>query len=369
MNLQLPREALLNPLNTVIGVVDRKQNMPILSNVLFSIKNNQLILTGTDAEIELVGHSTLIDENLPATRLTLPGRKLMEICRSLPENAAVELYRDKESVVLRSGQSRFKLTSLPAEHFPSLTTEKSDFSFTMPQLDLRTLLQRTAFTIAQKETRYYMNGLLLEIEAEKMTAVATDGHRLALTSAAITAPVEEKKQLLLPRKTVFELIRLLDSNEDTLGISVNKSHITINAKHFTLTSKLIESQYPNYKMVIPKNANNTIIFDKDNLKQALSRTAILCSEQYRGVRFEIANNLLQISVNSPDHESAEEQIGITFSGEALDIAFNVTYLIEALNAVSDSKVKLSFGDSNTSVIIEEENNPNNSLFVVMPMRL
>ncbi len=369
MKLNLPRETLLKPLSTVIGVVERKQTLPILANVLFSIKNNNLVLTGSDAEIELVGQSTLMDQKLPAVNLTLPGRKLMEICRSLPEDASIELYQDKETMLLRSGRSRFKLAMLPADHFPKLTTESSDLSFTISSLELKAMLQRTAFTIAQQELRYYLNGLLLDIETDKITAVATDGHRLALSSANIKTGATLQTQAIVPRKTILELLRLLDNSEQSLGVTVSKGHITFTSNDFTLTSKLIEGKFPQYQRVIPNNLNNTLTFEKDILKQALSRVAIFCSEQQKGVRFELGKEVLKISLNNPQQESAEEEIAITLESEPLDIAFNIVYLLDILGAVSDNQVTFTFGDSNNSIIIKEVNNPHNSLFVVMPMRL
>lgn len=369
MKLNLARETLLKPLNTVIGVVGRKQSAPVLSNVLLVIEDNDLTLTGSDSEIELTGNNPFVNEQKTSASITLPGRKLMEICRSLPEDASIELYRDKEAMILRSGKSRFRLATLPADHFPKLSPQGNQLSFVMPQFELKALLQRTAFTIAQQELRHYLNGLLLEIEPDKVNAVATDGHRLSLSSAKVNTASKEKVQAIIPRKTVLELLRLLENGEESVGITLGKGQIRITADNFTLSSKLIEGKFPDYRRVIPTHNKSLIVFEKDAIKQALARAAIFCSEQNKSVRFKLSNNLLNISLNGPGHESSEEEMEIEFSEEPLDIAFNVVYLLDVLSAVSDNQIKFLFGDSNNSIILEEVNNPHNSLYVIMPVRL
>lgn len=369
MKLNLAREFLLKPLNTVIGVVGRKQSAPILSNILFAIRDNTLTLTGSDSEIELTGNNAMVHDSQENVTITLPGRKLMEICRSLPEDASIELYRDKEAMILRSGKSRFRLATLPADHFPKLAAQNNELSFVMPQFELKALLQRTAFTIAQQELRYYLNGLLLEITPDKVNAVATDGHRLSLSSAKVDTASKEKTQAIVPRKTVLELLRLLENGEQSAGITLGKGQISITTDNFTLSSKLIEGKFPDYQRVIPTHNKKTVVFEKDAIKQALARAAIFCSEQNKSVRFKLSNNLLNISLNGLGQESSEEDMEIEFSGEALDIAFNVVYLLDVLNTISDNQVKFIFGDSNGSIILEEVNNPHNSLYVIMPVRL
>lgn len=370
MKIDLKRESLLKPLQMAIGVVERKQAMPILSNVLISLKNKKLSITGTDTEVELIGHLDFDDEDdKTLAGLTVPGRKLMDICRALPENASIELYQEKEKVILRSGRSRFALSTLPAQDFPNLGMETGFLAFTMPQNQLKSLLQRTYFAMAQQDVRYYLNGLLLETEANKLTAVATDGHRLALTAVDCVTNATNKVAVIVPRKGVLELMRLLEDSDQEIGITFSNGHIHVAATDFCFTSKLIEGRFPDYQRVIPRNGNKFVLLDRDTLKQALSRSAILCNEKFKGVRFELNNNLLKITTINPEQESAEEELSIDYSHEPLDIGFNISYLLDVLNTLDGGEIKLTFSDSASSVIIEGVNNPWQNVYVVMPMRL
>ncbi len=333
MKLNLIRETLLKPLQQVIGVVERKQTLPILSNVLLSTENNQLSITGTDLEVELIGQTKLGDENLEASRLTLPGRKLIDICRALPENAPIELHRDKEKIILRSGQSRFMLSTLPADDFPMVEKLECHLKLTLPQYQLHRLLQRTYFAMAQQDVRYYLNGLLLETHPTKLRAVATDGHRLTSHVLGIETAIEHGLQIIIPRKGVIELLRLLADNENSVTLMIGNNHVCISTMDFTFTSKLIEGRFPDYERVIPKGGDKQITIDRDLLKQALSRTAILCNEKFKGIRFELRRGLLRILSSNPEQEAAEEEIKIDYTKEELDIGFNVNYLLDILNVV------------------------------------
>jgi len=369
MKLNIQRETLLKPLQLVIGVVERKQTLPILSNVLLKTHNNQLSITGTDLEVELIGQTALEHAASELNELTVPGRKLMDICRALPDNAPIELYRDKEKIVLRSGRSRFTLSTLPAEDFPNVEQQDSQLEFVISQQQLRTLLQRTYFSMAQQDVRYYLNGLLLETYPGKLRAVATDGHRLATTVISDKTNADHRVQIIVPRKGIIELLRLLDDSDKPATVIIGNNHIQVSSDEFTFTSKLVEGRFPDYERVIPKNGNKVISIDRDELKNALSRTAILCNEKFKGIRLELRNGLMRISANNPEQEAAEEEINIDYSQEDLDIGFNVSYLLDILNTISSGIVKLTFADSNSSVLIEENDQDADSTFVVMPMRL
>ena len=369
MKLNLIRETILKPLQQVIGIVERKQTLPILSNVLLSTENNQLSITGTDLEVELIGQTELSDENLEASRLTLPGRKLMDICRALPENALIELDRNKEKIILRSGQSRFMLSTLPADDFPTVEKLECHLKLTLPQYQLHHLLQRTYFAMAQQDIRYYLNGLLLDIYLSKLRAVATDGHRLATNTLGIKTVIEDRLQVIIPRKGVIELLRLLADNEDPITLMIGKNYMCIFATDFTFTSKLIEGRFPDYEQVIPTSGDKQVTIDRDLLKQALSRTAILCNEKFKGIRFELRQGLLRILSNNPEQETAEEEIRIGYAKEDLDIGFNVNYLLDILNIVERGDVVLTFSDSDSSILVTEVENQIDSAFVVMPIRL
>ena len=369
MKLNLVRETLLKPLQLVIGVVDRKKTLPILSNVLLSIEIDQLSITGTDLEVELIGQIKL-DKNITETScLTVPGRKLMDICRALPENAPIELHRDKEKVILRSGRSRFMLSTLPAKDFPAVERRDSQLQLSISQADLRRLLQRTHFSMAQQDVRYYLNGLLLETYSNKLRAIATDGHRLAANNLYINTKTEHRLQSIIPRKGVLELLRLLSEDKESTIIRIGNNHISVSTNDFTFTSKLIEGRFPDCERVIPKVGNKRFVIDRNILKQALSRTAILCNEKFKGVRFELRQGLLRILANNPEQEAAEEEININYTAEDLDIGFNVNYLLDILNAVNPGNILLTFSTADSGVLINEAESESDSAFVVMPMRL
>lgn len=369
MKLNLMRETLLKSLQQVIGVVERKQTLPILSNVLLSTENNQLSITGTDLEIELIGQTKFDSESVEVARLTLPGRKLMDICRALPEKASIELHQDKEKIVLCSGQSRFMLSTLPVNDFPTIEKMVYHLKLMLPQYKLHRLLQRTYFSMAHQDVRYYLNGLLLEAYPTKLRAVTTDGHRLSTNTLEIETAVEHKLQVIIPRKGVFELLRLLTENEDSITLMIGNNHVCVSATDFTFTSKLIEGRFPDYERVIPKNHDKQITINRDLLKKALSRTAILCNEKFKGIHFELSRGLLRILSNNPEQESAEEKIEIDYTKEKLDIGFNVDYLLDILNVVEHGNIILHFSDSNSSVLVTEAENQVGSAFVVMPIRL
>lgn len=369
MKLSLQRETLLKPLQMVIGVVERKQTLPILSNVLLNVKDNKLSITGTDLEIELIGES-ILDSKIPEpNRLTLPGRKLYDICKALPDNAPIELYQEKERIKLQSGRSRFTLSTLPASDFPNVEEQESHLSFDIPQHELLYLLQRTYFSMAHQDVRYYLNGMLFEFSAGTLRTVATDGHRLALNT--IDAPIKQshRLQILVPRKGVLELMRLLTDSNENVRITIGNNHIRVAHNAFTFTSKLIEGRFPDYNRVIPNNGDKEILIDRDLLQQALGRAAILCNEKFHGIRLEFRKNLLRILANNPEQEVAEDELSIQYSSNELDIGFNVNYLLDILNCLKPGNIKLTFTDSNNSTLIEESEKQRESLFVIMPMRL
>lgn len=369
MKLNLICEKLLRPLQLVINVVERRQTLRILSNVLLSIEKNRLSITGTDLEVELVGQTQLDKNETDLLKLTLPGRKLMDICRALPENASIELYRNKEKIILRSGLSRFTLSTLPAEDFPSLEKRETHLELMILQRQFYHLLQRTAFSMAKQDVRYYLNGLLLETHPTKLRAIATDGYRLSTNVLNIETNIERRLQIIIPRKGVIELLRLLEDKNTPVMVRIGSNHICVSAEDFTLTSKLIEGQFPDCERVIPKGGDKKVLVDNHILKQALIRTAILCNEKFKGIRFELRQGLLRVLATNPEQEIAEEEVKIDYTKEDLNIGFNVNYLLDILNTISSGNIILTFSNSNSSVLIQEAENQTDSAFVVMPMRL
>lgn len=370
MKLTLTREALLKPLQMVMGVVDRKQTLPILSNVLLNINQQRLSVIGTDLEIELTGHSSFSEPFSTPFQLTLPGKKLLDICRALPENALIELYQDKQQVVLRSQRSRFTLSTLPAEDYPNTEQQSVHLDVKINPLELLHLLQRTHFAMAQQDVRYYLNGMLFEFLPNTLRTVATDGHRLATDTIAAPIQDEHRLQIIVPRKGVLELMRLLNNSEQEATLSIGNSYIQAITDNYTFVSKLIEGRFPDYQRVIPKNGDKKITVNREDFKQALIRTAILCNDKVRGIFLELKPNSLRLLANNPEQELAEEELNIDYAGAEFGLAFNVNYLLDVLNTLSTNQVELIFASThNNSLLIAEPNGHKDQAFVVMPMRM
>ncbi len=366
MKIVLSRDKLLKPLQFVSGVVERRQTLPILSNVLLTIKANVLSLIGTDSEVELISRIPL-DQAHDDTAITIPARKLMDICRNLPEQAELTLQDQGDKLLIVSGRSRFSLATLPADEFPTVNTVTNPTEFTIAADRLKSLLEQTHFAIAQQDVRYFLNGSLWQVENNFLHVVATDGHRLALASEGLTQVGDAS--VIVPRKAIVEMLRLLMEVNDQLTIQFDNNHICISTREFTLTSKLIDGRYPDYRKVIPKKGNKIISLDRDELKTALSRVSILSNEKHRGVRFELRPNLLRLSSHNPEQDHAEEEIALDYTGDELDIGFNISYLLDVLNVLSIGEVQLILGDANSSLLIEQATKYDNCTYVIMPMRL
>lgn len=365
MKFQAQRETLLKPVQAVMGVVERRQTMPILSNVLLSAEGGELRVTGTDLEVELVSGIALDAER--DGDVTVPGRKLLDILKALPDDAIIEVALEKDRLVIRSGKSRFTLSTLPAAEFPLVEDINAQTRFELPQGTLKTLLDRTAFSMAQQDVRYYLNGLLLELRGDALRGVATDGHRLALYDVD-AATGDSRAQVIVPRKGVLELQRLLDDGEGSVSVEIGSNHVRVEIDRLRFTSKLIDGRFPDYERVIPQGGDKEIVADRQLLREALGRTAILSNEKYRGIRVTLAPGSLSLQAHNPEQEEAEEELELEYAGGELEIGFNVTYLMDALGAVHGESVKLALSDSNSSCLIEEPGNPS-ARYVVMPMRL
>lgn len=368
MKFSVTREALLKPLQLVAGVVERRQTLPILSNVLIRLQGDKLSLTGTDLEVELVGQLTLAVPGQEGD-ITVPARKLLDICRSLPDSANIDFSVDGQKATLKSGKSRFTLSTLPAADFPSVESSPGALELVLEQAQLKRLIDRTAFSMAQQDVRYYLNGMLFELKPDHVRAVATDGHRLALCTCMVPTPAQNiPHHAILPRKGVMELLRLLGDGSGQLRLIFGSNHIRAFLPDFTFTSKLVDGKFPDYDRVLPKGGDKIIIGNRAELKQAFNRTAILSNEKYRGVRLILSNGTLTMVANNPEQEEAEEQVGVEYTGPALEIGFNIGYLAEVLGVLSEDKAKLTLSDANSSVLLEEAGQ-GDSLYVVMPMRL
>ncbi len=370
MKFTVSRDALLKPLNLVAGVVERRQTLPILSNILMVLDGDRLSLTGTDLEVELIGRVALDGAAaLESGEVTVPGRKLVDICKSLPDGSDIQFSAEDGKVSVRSGRSRFTLSTLPAREFPSLEDSIGTHQLHLKQGQLKRLIDRTAFAMAQQDVRYYLNGMLWELKDQKLTVVATDGHRLALCALQEKVDVEGDTQVILPRKGVLELARLLLEDEANISIVIGSNHIRATTDDFTFTSKLVDGKFPDYQRVLPRGADKTVLGSRLELRQAFARTAILSNEKYRGVRLKLSDNNLDILANNPEQEEAEETVPVEYSGAGLEIGFNVSYLLDVLSVLSGDKVKLSLSDPNSSALLEESEDDGDSQYVVMPMRL
>lgn len=365
MKLIVQREALLKPLQAVVGVVERRQTMPILSNVLMGIQNGRLALTATDLEVELVAWGEPMDQTFED--VTVQGRKLLDICRALPDGAQMTLTRESERVVLRSGRSRFVLATLPASDFPATDVVQAPQEIRMSATDLRRLLDKTHFSMAHQDVRYYLNGLMLERRTGWLRGVATDGHRLAKCDVPVPGLDGNNEQVILPRKGVLELQRLIGT-EGEVAIRIGTNHLQADLPDVRFTSKLIDGRFPDYDRVIPKAHPHVLVADRLMLREAFGRAAILSNEKYRGVRLEIEAGKAIIQAHNPEQEEAEEELEIDYSGPTIEIGFNVNYLLEALAAVDTERVQIFLQDGNQSCLIQS---PDETAcqYVVMPMRL
>lgn len=366
MKLKVDRETIVKPIQQVMGVVERRQTLPVLSNLLMIARDNELEVTATDLEVELVATAEMPIEE--GGEITLPARKLSDICRNLPDASTVSLSVADQKGLVRSGRSRFQLATLPAEEFPRVEDIGTTASFTMAEKDLRTLLEKTQFAMAVQDVRYYLNGLLLEVSTDGVRAVATDGHRLATCFMPASVELEEAKKVIVPRKGISELIRLLEATDQPATIDLGENHIRVTLPGLRFTSKLIDGRFPDYDRVIPQDSNKTLLADRDWLRQALTRTSILSNEKYRGIRLTLSPGILKIQAHNPEQEEAEEEIEVEYDGEELEIGFNVTYILEALTVIDGEKVSLSVKDQNSSCLIQTEGSLD-CKHVVMPMRL
>lgn len=367
MKLKVTREALLRPLQIVNGVVERRQTLPILSNLLVKAESQQLTLVGTDLEVEMVAFLDLVSEE--PGEATLPARKVLDICRTLPEGADITLITEGDKATVRSGKSRFRLSTLPVGDFPSLDDMAVLREVKVSESDLKRLIERTHFAMAQQDVRYYLNGLMLEIRDTELRAVATDGHRLALSKCDAEVVAGEMQQVIVPRKGITELLRLLEESDDSVTLEIGANHLRIRVHDTSMTTKLIDGRFPDYERVLPQQADKLVVADKNLVRDALTRTSILSNEKFRGVRFTLGENLLKTQAHNPEQEEAEEEIEVQYQGEPMEIGFNASYVLEALNAVPGDEICMQLSDPNNSCLITPNEKDVMSKYVVMPMRL
>lgn len=367
IEVTLERNALLNPLQGVIGAIERRQTMPMLANVLVEASDNAINLTATDLEITL--QASAVATVNQAGRAALPARKLFEICKNLPDGAQVSIDAGDEKAIVKSGKSRFTLTCLPADDFPSpQAIDGAAQHFSIPLEGFSGLIARTAFCMAHQDVRYYLNGLMLEPNPHLLRAVATDGHRLAYAELPVELDIDDPQQVIIPKKGVSELQRLLSEQDGELSITLSSNMIRIEAGSRTMISKLIDGRFPDYNRVIPEEAANLATVDRVAFREALQRAAILSNEKYRGIRLEFSSDSLTLQAHNSENEEAQEEIPIEYDGDPLQVGFNVQYLMDVCNTSQNDVLEISIQDPNSSALLLDPSKPG-TRYVVMPMRL
>lgn len=368
MNINIVKEILEQPLSQIVGVVEKRQTLPILGNVYLELVDNKLTMVGSDLETEITTRVNNISGSDGKT--TVSARKLFDICRSLPSESTLSLVVEEDNkMVVKAGKSRFTLQTLSANDFPRLEETSWKHELTLTQKQLNQLLTRTSFSMAQQDVRYFLNGLLIEIRDDQILSVATDGHRLAKTQVAMSNPDIDVVQSIVPRKAVLEISKFLDaSSDDPVTFKLNASHILVQSGNFMFISKLIDGRFPDYEKVIPANLDKHVLIDRANLIDILSRAAILSNEKFRGVSLAVSNNRLKVASHNPDQEHASDEMDVEYSGDDIEIGFNVNYLMEALKACDSEKIDLGLLDPNTSCTFHAADDAD-TLYLIMPMRL
>jgi DNA polymerase-3 subunit beta len=366
MQFSIQREALLKPLQQVVGVVERRQTLPVLANLLVKAGKGTVSLTGTDLEVEMI--ATTEADTSGEGEITIPARKLFDIVRALPDGAKIDVKLNGDRIALNAGRSRFTLTTLPASEFPTVDEIELVEKVSLPEEVLRDLMERTAFAMANQDVRYYLNGMLLDLQEHTLRCVATDGHRLAMKQTVLESSVTSRRQIIIPRKGINELIGLLESGDGRVELEFGRNHLRVKRGDVVFTSKLIDGRFPDYEAVIPLGADKTATLDREILRGALQRAAILSNEKYRGVRLELSPGKLRIVAHNPEQEEAVEEVEADTHVSDLAVGFNVGYLLDALAALRGEKAKLSLRDAQSSCLVQESDSED-ARHVIMPLRL
>jgi len=365
--LKAKRDEILSPLSAVSGIIERRHTLPILSNVLIDRAASGISFLATDIEIQITARSGLSGAG-EARAVTVGARKLVDILRALPEAAEVTLDQQEKRLLVKAGKSRFTLQTMPAEDFPRLAKPAGEVArFALPQKALRRLIGLVQYAMAQQDIRYYLNGLLMVVEEKELKLVATDGHRLAFAALKLAADLP-RQEVIVPRKTILELSKLLADSDEEIKIEVSPAQASFTFGMIELITKLVDGKFPDYTRVIPTQHKNRLQIEREALRQALLRAAILSNEKFRGVRWVLGDGILKIVSSNAEQEEAHEEIEVKYAGDSLDIGFNVNYLLDVLNNVSGNEIECAFGDSSSSALISYAAEKDFK-YVVMPMRI
>jgi DNA polymerase-3 subunit beta len=369
MKFSINRDIFLPAVQSVIGAIERRQTLPILSNLLIQVLNNRIIITATDLEIELKNTISLEGDS-ENFEFTLPARKIADICKNIEEGSSITFNVSQENTIITTNRSKFTLSILPSTDYPKIDDLKSINKFKIEQNKLKKIINNVSFAMAQQDVRYYLNGVLFDLNHDKFAAVTTDGHRLALSETSSILDIAEEKQVIIPRKTVIELQKLLGETSEIININIDSNHIQFNIGDIVLTSKIIDGKFPDYKRVIPANNDKLARINKDSLKHALVRSAIISNEKFKGAKFNFTNNLLVIETQNSERENSKEDLVIDYTSDDLTIGFNISYILDVLNINNNECIDFELKSTDTSCVIRM-NEPNDiqSIYVVMPMRI
>lgn len=366
MKMSIQREILLEPLQLIAGVVEKRQTLPILSTVLMMVQPEYLSLVGTNLEVELIGRVSLDSNNVVETgQIAVPAHKLMDICRLLPEKAILELSYDGTQLVIKSGRSRFGLSILPAQDFPEIEEYTGFTEFLIPQNQLKKLVEKTSFSMADQDVRYFLNGLQIQVHHDGISSAAADGHRLAFGSLLTPIGVEPI-HAIVPRKGVIELLRLLDDSEDKVSLALSARHLRVVTQGYTFTSKLIDSGFVNYHELTPKSCDKSFIIRREELKQGVNRISVLSNEKVHGICFQLSPNTLKILASNMVQEYGEEEFNIDYQNDSMEITFSASYLLDILSAIRSEFVELKFASGEQGFFVKEPNQEAFS-YIVMPI--
>ncbi len=367
MNITIARSTLLPSLHLISSVVEKQQTLPILANLYFSLEDGELMIIGTDSSLEI----TEIIKNVEGTNgtFTISARKILDICRMLPEHAMISFVHEEDQIRITSGRSSYSLKTLPSSDFPRIKTDRFEERFTISDLSLKRILEKTSFAMGVQDVRFYLLGLLLELDRDALRAIASDGHRLALSEEPIQLSVDEVRQIIVPRKAVAEILRFLANADDSeVKCQISHKHLQLIRNQSTLVTLLIEGKFPEYKNILGTVMTAKLTLDRNELLDIFTRSSILTSDRLKGVRIRLADNLLSVTAMNPEQEISVEEIPTEYSGEPIETGFNIKYLIEATKAVSESDAKLCF-QGNEGIVIVQQPGDDVTQWLVMPLRM
>ena len=365
MDFYITKEEVVKSLNLTLGVVEKRQTLPILSNVLFEVDESSLKLTATDLESEISTTST-ISNFKSGGKTTAPARKLSDLCRLMPDLAEIHFFLDGDNLKIETESGKYNLSTLPSEDFPVFETEDTQSQINISSQNLKNLITKTSFAMGNQDWRHYLNGLYMMIDDKVITTVATDAHRLAMATSSLNEASSESTSGIVPRKSINEIGKLVGDESENIVIQLGQTSIAANVSGTTFVSKLIEGKFPDYEQVIPSGESSLLVVDRKNFSESLSRVSVLSSEKYKGVRIITKKDSLNISANNPEKEQGEENLSCEYQGEEIDIAFNVNYLQEILSTIDSEKIEINFFGSEKSCLITDPNSENLK-YVVMPL--